>query len=623
MTAERLSETENADPVSDADAKVARGRKRRAPKPSETWMTALLAPHKAMLRRKAWLEVGAGLTGIPIAASLALGVGAIVSDNEGVMGVLPYALTLFGLIVLRAVLSYFAGRLGHQVSSSVKRDLRLRLAHAMAARSPLEQARKSAGEMAALGSDVVEALDAYASRYLSLPLQLAVTPLVIALAAASVSWAVALILLVCGPLIPVFMALAGIRAQKASDAQIDALSDMSARFLDRISGMTTLRLFGAVGRARSEFETLSRRYRQATMRVLRIAFLSSAALELFAALGIALSAIFVAYQLLGEISYGTWGAPITISSGLFLVLLAPDFFSPLREFAVAYHDKASALSAADRLRTVIPLASLSEAVAPPDPSLDGDDQAPSLIRSIEFQRCDLGYGGARGAALHNISCRFEEGERIALVGASGAGKSTMLAALCGFLTPTSGSLLVNDAPAPVQPEDWTALRRSICWIGQRPHIFHGSVLMNARLAKPAASREAVTDALAHAHADHFVARLPRTLLTRLGETGFGISGGQIRRLAIARAALSGGSLVLCDEPTSDLDGETAALVTQSLLEAVAGRLLVIATHDRTLAGQCDRIFLVADGALREISKAELDALSEASLLATPTAEGSA
>ncbi|TLP44888.1 thiol reductant ABC exporter subunit CydD [Cohaesibacter sp. CAU 1516] len=597
----------------DRAPKQERAKRRKEKRPADQWLAAVLLPHASTLSRKAWLDVASGLMAIPIAFSLAFGIDALVADKSGLSGLFPYALALFASIGLRALLAYLAGRLGHHVSSAVRRDLRGLLALRLANHPPLDKERKAAGEVAALGSDVIEALNDYTARYLSLKRQLIVIPLMILIASASISWAAALILMVCGPLVPVFMAIVGIRAKKASDDQISALSDMSSLFLDRLSGMTTLKLFRAVGRTREEFDILATDYRKATMRVLRIAFLSSAALELFAALGIALTAIFAAYHYLGSIDYGTYGAPITLGTGLFLLLLAPEFFSPLREFAVAYHDKATAQAAADRLMQVLPIdwitAQRSEMETALVPSSTAS--APITIDSVVFKSANLGYLEDAPAVLKDVSFRFEKGEKIAILGASGSGKSTILGALCGFLSPLAGNLEINHQA--LDAEQWAALRPTIGWIGQRPHIFHGSVLMNVRLAAPKADRDAVRQALEHAHGDHFVTQLPRDLLTILGETGFGISGGQVRRLAIARAMLSDASLILCDEPTADLDAETASLVTDSLMQIAEGRLLVVATHDRSVAECCDRILYVHDGRVQAISHAELAALDEAAL----------
>lgn len=601
-------------------------RRSRPAKPADQWLKALTDPHEGRLKRKAWLEVGSGLLAIAQAACLALAVGALITDNLGLKGTLPYAAALLGVIILRALFSYAAGRLGHAVASDVKYDLRLRLSGQLADQSPLDMKRRSAGEIAALGSDVIETLDAYISRYLSLRLQLTIIPLAIAFAVAWFSWAAALVLLLCGPLIPVFMAIVGIRAKKASDNQISALSDMSSRFLDRLSGMTTLRLFHAVTRTRTEFEEIANSYRRATMRVLRIAFLSSAALELFSAIGIALIAIYVGYHYLGFADWGNYGVPITLSSGLFMLLLAPDFFAPLRDFAAAYHDRATAQAAAERLLDVLPVESLevsSSGVTSDKQPESGQPKTPVTIEQIAFEAADLGYDNTHGAILHNVSLRIERGEKVAILGASGAGKSTLLSALCGLLPPSAGQLSINRNPAPAPGEAWEALRRSIAWIGQRPHVFHGSLLMNARLTAPEADRTRVQAALEQAHADRFVAQLPKDLLTILGESGFGISGGQVRRLAIARAALADASLILCDEPTADLDADTAKLVSDSLIKMSEGHILLVATHDRSVAELCDRILYVQNGTVAEIDRAALAAIDEASLLGTAGSSGRA
>lgn len=606
MTGQDKQDTaDNREPLSGQSKD--KGRKSRPKKPADRWLDAVIAPYQDQLKRKARLETLSGVLAIGQAGFLAFGVGALIEGGVGFAGLVPYLIGLIAMIVARVVLSYLAGKLGHSISADLRFSLRQKLAGLLAGQSVLDIERRSAGEVAALASDVIENLDPYTSRYLSLRLQLSVIPIAIFIAVALFSWAAALVLLLCGPLIPVFMAIVGIRAKKASDKQVAALSTMSSRFLDRLQGMTTLRLFGAVGRTRSLFDGIATDYRKATMKVLRIAFLSSAALELFSALGIALIAIYVGYHYLGFTAFGSYGMPISLASGLFMLLLAPEFFTPLRDFAAAYHDRASAQSSAERLMQLLGFDNLQQSdehnSAPHKEAAHIDGEA-RPIDHIAFEGCSFGYEGGRDAVLCDITLQIAKGNRIAILGRSGSGKSTLLSALCGLLSPLDGRLLFN-GQAVADPEQWPLWRQSIGWIGQRPHIFHGSLLMNARLAQPSASREEVKAALSKAHADQFVAQLPRDLLTKLGETGFGISGGQVRRLAIARAALSSSSLILCDEPTADLDADTAKLVTDSLLDMAKDRILIIATHDRDVAEVCDHIYFVKDGHLREIEASEL------------------
>ncbi|SNZ06941.1 thiol reductant ABC exporter subunit CydD [Cohaesibacter gelatinilyticus] len=603
---ETRDKSEETSHSSDTEApKGRKGRKPRQKNPADQWLGKIVDPYKGQLKHKARLETLSGVLAIAQAGFLAFGIGALIEDGGGILGLVPYLVGLIITILARTALSYLAGKLGHTISADLRFSLRQKLASILASQSPLDIERRSAGEVAALASDVIENLDPYTSRYLSLRLQLTVIPLAILIAVTLFSWAAALVLLLCGPLIPVFMAIVGIRAKKASDKQVAALSTMSSRFLDRLQGMTTLRLFGAVGRTRDLFDGIATDYRKATMKVLRIAFLSSAALELFSALGIALIAIYVGYHYLGFTAFGSYDSPITLSSGLFMLLLAPEFFTPLRDFAAAYHDRASAQSAAERLMLLLPEDKIAEESEADTSSTTKASAAASPIKKITFEDCSFGYEGGRDAILSNVNITLSAGSRIAILGRSGSGKSTLLAALCGLLKPLEGRLLLNEQAVSNSREEWVNWRQSIGWIGQKPHIFHGSLLMNARLAHPDASREAVDEALSQAHADQFVAQLPRDLLTILGETGFGISGGQVRRLAIARAALGDSSLILCDEPTADLDADTAKLVTQSLLKMAKDRLLVIATHDRDVAEQCDHIYFVKDGSLSEISKPDL------------------
>uniref|UniRef100_UPI0031E355F2 thiol reductant ABC exporter subunit CydD n=1 Tax=Inquilinus sp. TaxID=1932117 RepID=UPI0031E355F2 len=379
------------------------------------------------------------------------------------------------------------------------------------------------------------------------------------------------------------MALIGMKAADESRKQFRVLARMSAYFLDRLQGLSTLRLFG---RAEAEVEGIALAadaFRDRTMRVLRIAFLSSASLEFFASVAVAVVATYVGLGLLGHIGWGT--APgLTLFSGLFVLLMAPDFFLPLRMLAAYYHDRVAAIGAAEGLAEVLDGPAEAQNSGRPMPQGDLD---------IVFDNVSVAFDGGARSAVRGVSLRIAPGDHIALVGMSGAGKSTLLSLLLGFRRPDAGRVLVNGVDlAEIDPE---ALRRRIAWIGQAPVLFHGTLRDNIRLGRPEADDAAVERAAAEARVSEFAAALPQGLDTPVGERGIGLSGGQAQRVALARAFLKDAPLVLLDEPTASLDRDTEAEILESIRRLARGRTVVVATHSPAAMAIADRKILLDQG----------------------------
>jgi len=357
-------------------------------------------------------------------------------------------------------------------------------------------------------------------------------------------------------LVPVAMAAAGIGAAAATRRQFLAMERLQTRFLDRIRGIATIVLYG-----RSEDE--ARRLAQAaeelgvrTMRVLRVAFLSSAALDLAAALALVSVAIHF------------FGGGRDLATGLLVLLLVPEFFAPLRAFSAAYQDRMHATGAAEALLDVPPM-------PPPTPPRDIRTVAAQGI-AVVFEDVRFSWDPTRGPALDGMSFRAAPGEMLVLAGPSGAGKSTIIELLLGFIHPDSGRITINGADiADVVPQ---ALSRFTAWIGQRPVLFAGTIRDNIRFARPEASDAEIDAAAAAARVTEFAAGLPAGLDTPVGEGGFGLSGGQAQRVAIARAFLKDAPLLLLDEPTAHLDPTTEADVLDSLKRLAAGRTAIMASH---------------------------------------------
>jgi ATP-binding cassette subfamily C protein CydD len=483
--------------------------------------------------------------------------------------------------LLRVFLQNRAETVARQTARAIQGRARGELLSIAATRSPSADF-PSSGAFAAHVTEQVDLLGPYYRNFEPQKLRLRLVPLGIVAATAVFSWLGALILIVCGPLIPVFMALIGLRAKAASERQQEELVRLSGSLLDRIKGLETLTLFGAIERTQKQIGDAGERFRTGTMRVLKIAFLSSTVLELFSALGIAFCAVYVGFSLLGEIQTGTWGGPLTFAQGLFILLLAPEFFAPLRAYAAAYHDRAGGLAAREKLAALFPAEDKPKARSlGAGPCEKAETRKLSSPPAIEFRSVCISH--RQRDVFKDFSLVIEPAETLLLEGPSGSGKTTLIDGILGFQEPDSGEILVADAPASALA---AVLRQKVIWLGQSPRLFHGS--LRANLLKAVEAHAAVTEddlwqALRLAGAETLVQRLPRGLETPLGEDGFGLSVGEIRRVALARAAMRKDAvLLLADEPTASLDEETSADVANGLRTLCEGRTAIIATHDKGL-----------------------------------------
>jgi ATP-binding cassette, subfamily C, bacterial CydD len=495
--------------------------------------------------------------------------------------VLPALLASFGVIVIAAVrfgLQKHALNLARRTARSIQSRARHELLQVAASCSPVS-AFPSSGAFASHVSEQVDELGPYYGSFALQSVRVRWVPVGIVVVTAWFSWLAALILLISGPLIPVFMALIGMRAKAASANQQEELTRLSGVLMDRIKGLETLRLFGALGRTKNDIRDAGEAFRTSTMQVLKIAFLSSTVLELFSALGIAFCAVYVGFSLLGDITIGTWGAPLSFASGLFVLLLAPEFFAPLRAYATAYHDRAAGLAAQEKLSELMgEIQHASETAEPVEQPKNDELTGFAIAPAISFQKISLTLSGQQ--VFKNFSLTVEPGEIVLLSGKSGSGKTTLLDCVLGFHAPQEGEVSIGERPA---RQVAFHLRQNVMWLGQEPRLFHGSVKANLLKGLPQgyqATDEKLWKALKLAGAAELVRRLPKGLATPLGEDGFGLSVGEIRRIALARAAMrQGAKILLVDEPTAGLDEETAADVIKGLVALSNGRTTMIATHD--------------------------------------------
>ncbi|MCJ0762720.1 thiol reductant ABC exporter subunit CydD [Variovorax terrae] len=534
------------------------------------------------------LQAMASALWLPQAACLAYAVqrlaDAAAQDAAGWRIVAGPAALLLLLGLLRAALEGWGLRRVFRQARAGLSQLREQVAAALALGSPLDRARPASGLAASAIAEQAEAVVPYLTRYQPARLRVMVLPLLILAAVSPLSWAAALVLLLAAPLIPLFMALVGWRAQAASEAQMVEMGGMSAFLLDRLRGLATVRALDAVQATAQRLDDAAQSLRQRTLRVLRIAFLSSAVLELFSALGVAMVAVYVGFHLLGQLEFGAWGRRLSLGEGLFILLLAPAFFEPLRELSAVWHDRAAgeaALQALRRLGEARPALLAAPGSGGASAHLGADRPAAVALR-IEGLR--FAYPGTPAPVFGAFGLQVAPGEHVAVMGGSGCGKSTLLALIAGLAPVQAGRIEIDGVPLSAATAD--GLRECMAWIGQRPHVFAGSVQANVALGRPGVGAAQVRAALQAAALERVAQAHPGT---GLGEGGAGLSGGEAVRLALARAAAwPQAGLLLADEPTAHLDAQTAHEVTQALLLLARGRTLIVATHDPVLAARLGR-----------------------------------
>ncbi|WP_406038090.1 thiol reductant ABC exporter subunit CydD [Micromonospora sp. NBC_00898] len=493
----------------------------------------------------------------------------------------PALAGLVAAVAARALVSWAQGTVAARAAATVKAALRADLLRAVGRHGPGWVAGQRAGQLATLAGRGLDALDAYFTGYLP-QLVLSVTvPLAVLARIVLADWSSALIIALTIPLIPVFGALLGWQAQAATERQWRRLSRLGGHFLDMVAGLPTLRAFG---RARAQVEVVRRMadgHRQATMRTLRIAFLSALVLELVATLSVALVAVPVGIRLLG--------GGITLSTALLVLLLTPEAYLPLRAAGSRFHASMEGLTALDEALT-LSAAPTAAPTVPPLPAPDGRGE-------IRFENVTVEY--ERTTALRDVTLAIRPGERIAIIGPSGAGKSTLLGLLLGFVTPTAGRVTVDGVDlADVDPDAW---RRQVAWVPQRAHLFAASLADNIRLGAPDTTDAALGTAVTDAALDDVVAALPDGLATELGERGHGLSSGQRQRVALARAFLRDAPVVLLDEPTARLDSASEAVVLAATRRLVTGRTALLVAHRPALLEDADRIIRVEDGRVTELT----------------------
>ncbi|HEY4388356.1 MAG TPA: thiol reductant ABC exporter subunit CydD, partial [Ktedonobacteraceae bacterium] len=512
-------------------------------------------------------------------------------DHKNLHDVFPLLLFLLAAIVVRASFLWGRERTAQQGAIRVKSILRRRVFAHLLNLGPAYAKGEQTGELVVTVSEGIERLDAYFSRYLPQVVLSVVVPLLVLIDIFPFDWASGVLLLVTAPIIPLLMILIGSHAEEHIQRQWGALSRMGAHFLDCVQGLTTLTLFGTSERERQRIIAISDHFREKTLKVLRVAFLSGMVLEFMTAFAIALVAVTLGIRLLDN--------GIHFEQAFLILLLAPEFYRPLRDLGTQRHAAMDGKSASARiceiLDTPVPVRAPANCI---------DSLAQDVECTIEIKNVGFIYSGSEKPALQDINLSLKPQTCTALVGRSGAGKSTLVNLLMRFNEISSGEIQVNGLPLTGLPlELW---REQVSLVPQRPYLFYGSVRENILLARPRASAEEVAEAARLAGAADFIAQLPHGYETLLGERGARLSAGQIQRIALARAFLKNAPLLILDEPTSNLDPRSELLIRQALKQLLVNRTVLVIAHRLNTIALADQIAVLEEGRLVEVgSSADL------------------
>ncbi|GAB6154208.1 thiol reductant ABC exporter subunit CydD [Desulfosporosinus burensis] len=527
------------------------------------------------------LGIGIALLAVAQAWFFSRIVAGVFLEGATLSSVWTFLLIILGIIVLRAVFQWVSEISAHEAALLIKTSLRKRLMSHIVSLGPAYARGERTGELITTVVDGIESLEEYFSKYLPQLLLAAGIPLLILGFVYPLDWKSGLILLITGPLIPVFMILIGKLAEKKSLQQWQSLSWMSAHFLDVLQGMATLKVFGRAKDQTRVIERVSDSFRKTTLSVLRIAFLSALMLEFLATISTAIVAVTIGLRLI----YGT----LSFSTGLFLLLLAPEFYTPLRTLGLNFHAGLSGLNAAGRIFEILDL-----------PLMGGEEHRDQTLSSdfhISLQNVSLTYQAGEVPALNGINLSLSSGERVALVGPSGAGKTSIAQILLRFIEPSTGDVFVNgQSLKTISLKNW---REQIAYVPQTPYLFAGSIVENILFGRPSATLEEVRSAAQEGLAHEFILGLPNGYDTLLGEGGTRLSGGQAQRIAISRAILKDAPLLILDEATSSLDPDSEYAVQQALMRLLQGKTALIIAHRLSTVRQADRILVLDQGQIVE------------------------
>ncbi|MDP2571326.1 cysteine/glutathione ABC transporter permease/ATP-binding protein CydD [Vibrio penaeicida] len=549
---------------------------------------------------KRWLMITVGLGVISSlfllaqAALLATILHQLIIENADKYDLLPHFAGLVGAVIGRAICSWGRELAGYRCGEQIRIYVRQLILDRLRELGPAYIKGKPAGSWATLLLEQVENLQDFFARYLPQVSLSVLVPFVILVVVFPTNWAAGLIFLVTAPLVPLFMALVGMKAADANRKNFKALQRLSGHFYDRLQAMTTIRLFD---RAQSETDVMrgaSEVLRSRTMDVLRVAFLSSAVLEFFTSISIAITAVYFGFAFIGELNFGYYGAAITLFSGLFILILAPEFYQPLRDLGTFYHAKAQAIGAAE---------SLVEFLETDVDSVTSGTSEIAKSEPISLKVKDLKVFSPEGSQLLGpVSFDLDTSQTTAIVGPSGAGKTSLINAILGFL-PYEGRIEINGID--LKEVDLISWRKNISWVGQNPLLLNGSILENVTFGRET-STETLNQVLKDSYANEFVSQ--HGLDYMVSDRSGGLSVGQAQRLALARAMLQNGEFWILDEPTASLDARSEKLVLEGLASQIKSKTTLMITHQLSPLKDVDNILVMADGQI--VEQGHFDALNQ-------------
>lgn len=555
----------------------------------QKWLRAQQEPIKKLMRANIVLATLSALILVAQTYFLATLLDKLIMQKVSRDELIPYFIGLIIGFGIRAIILWAREKIGFQSGQLLRNHIRQKILDKINLVGPATINQKPAGSWASIMLEQVENLHNFYARFLPQQSLSAIVPVVIFIAVFPLNWAAGLILMITAPLVPMFMIIVGIAAADNSQKNMDTLSRLSAQFLDRLRGLETLRLFNRTSEQTEHIENATEDFRETTMDVLKLAFLSSAVLEFFTSISIALMAVYFGFSYLGQIEFGTYNTPLTLFTGFFCLILAPEFYQPLRDLGAYYHDRAAGIGAADAIVDFLESDYLT---------VHQNEKTISLESAVEISAENLVVLSTQGSALTKpLNFQIPANHNVALVGQSGAGKTSLMNVILGFL-PYEGSLKINGQE--LRESNLADWRKHIAWVGQNPLLLQGTIKENLLLGDIQANNEEINQALIRSQAKEFIDKLG--LHHEIKDGGLGVSVGQAQRLAIARALLRKGDLLLLDEPTASLDAQSENLVLHALNEASQHQTTLMITHRIEDLKQCDQIFVMQRGEIVQQGK---------------------
>ncbi|GAD79148.1 heme ABC transporter permease/ATP-binding protein CydD [Vibrio ezurae] len=559
-------------------------------KKTQSELSRWLKQQSKLAKRWLTLTVVAGIvsaiTLIIQASLIAQILHSVIIEHHNKSELIPLFIGLGVTVVVRSILAWVREVTGYRSGEQIRVYVRGLIIDKMRRLGPAHIKGKTAGAWGTMLIEQVEEMQDFFSKYLPQMALATLVPLMILVVVFPQNWLAGLIFLLTAPLIPFFMALVGKRAADANRKNFKALQRLSGHFYDRLQAMTTIRLFDRAADEKEQLHAASEVFRERTMSVLKIAFLSSAVLEFFTSISIALTAVYFGFSFIGELNFGHYGTSVTLFTGLFILILAPEFYQPLRDLGTFYHAKQQAIGAAE---------SIVEFLNIDEPEQQQNGQIIDKQSQFVIEATDLTVSSAEGKTLVGpVSFTLQNGQKTALVGPSGAGKTSLMNALLGFL-PYQGSLKVNGIE--LAQADLESYRKLVSWVGQNPLLVHGTIADNLNLAQKPITEQLLQQKIKQAHADEFIDRLG--LEHPISDRSGGLSVGQAQRIALARALLQDGQFWLLDEPTASLDARSESLINESLQNALLDKTALMVTHQLNNLQVMDQILVLESGQLTQ------------------------